>query len=73
MLTKENHIRIREIIGEFFYNLGEGKGFLNLTKSESSKRNLTSKICIVGKNANNVNRQMAEKKYLQLRHKRLSH
>ena len=73
MLTKENHIWIREIIGEFFYNLGEGKGFLNLTKSESSKRNLTSKICIVGKNANNVNRQMAEKKYLQLRHKRLSH
>ena len=56
MLTKENHTGIREIIGEFFYNLGEGKGFLNLTKSESSKRNLTSKICIVGKNANNVNK-----------------
>ena len=45
MLTKENHTGIREIIGEFFYNLGEGKVFLNLTKSESSKRNLTSKIC----------------------------
>ena len=45
MLTKENHTGIREIIGEFFYNLEEGTGFLNLTKSESSKRNLTSKIC----------------------------
>lgn len=59
-----------ENMGEFLYNLGVGKVVLNMRKSRSNKRSLILKksktLCSVENNLNKVNKQMAEKKYLQL-------